>query len=176
MAAQGSTSVDDTGMTITEISGADIDALHPHLLVLYAACFAGPPWHEDDRDVAAYGSRIRHWAERDGFTGLVVHERSGRLTGATYGWHGPPEAGGARLPGIAHEWPFHVGDLMVHPDVQRRGLGRRLLDRLVTGRRPALLLTHPASASRRLYDTAGWRVTSTVDLSGSPGQVVYTLD
>jgi GNAT superfamily N-acetyltransferase len=143
---------------------------------MYAACFAGPPWHETDGDVVAYSSRIRLWAELDGFTGVIAHDLAGRLVGAAYGWYGPAEARGVRLPGIAAGRLFHVGDLMVHPGRQRRGLGRALLDRLVAGRRPALLLTHPESVSCRLYNTAGWRVTGTVDLPGSPGNVVYTLD
>jgi GNAT superfamily N-acetyltransferase len=169
--------VADLATTITEIGGPAVDALHPHLVDLYAACYGGPPWHETEDDVDAYASRIRRWAALDTFAGLVAHDEAGALVAACYGWQGPPTAGGIPLPGITAEEPFHVGDLMVHPTAQRRGLGRRLLDRLVAGRRPALLITHPESVSRRLYEAAGWRATGTLDLPHARGQhVVYTLD
>jgi ribosomal protein S18 acetylase RimI-like enzyme len=71
---------------------------------------------------------------------------------------------------------FHVGDLMVHPKAQRRGLGRELLDQLVSGRTPAVLVTHPDSGSRRLYEAAGWRSTGSVQLEPDSPLVVYMLD
>ena len=168
-------------VTIAEISGADVDALRPELTALYAACYAGPPWHEGERDVDRYAARLGTWAALDSFTGLTAHARAhdgddaGPLVAAAYGWQGPPESQGVPLPGIAAARPFHLADLMVHPTAQRRGIGRTLLDRCTRGRRPAVLLTHPDAAARRLYEAAGWRCTGTVELPATAPLLVYLL-
>ena len=162
--------------TIRPLTGADLDDVHAELVALYRRCYAGPPWHEGDEEVAAYATRIRTWATNDGFTGLIARHDDGTLAGATYGWVGPPEARGLPMPGVDHPRVFHVGDLMVDPDHWRRGLGRRLLDQLVTSRLPAVLVTHRDSGSRRLYESAGWRHTGTLAPPGSWDMLVYARE
>ncbi|HEY8527382.1 MAG TPA: GNAT family N-acetyltransferase [Acidimicrobiales bacterium] len=164
-------------LTIHPVSGIDVEDVHAELVTLYRRCYAGPPWHEGDDEVAAYATRIRSWATRDSFTGLIarVPDRDG-LAGATYGWLDPPEIRGLPMPGVDRPRVFHVGDLMVDPDHRRRGLGRRLLDQLVAGRLPAALVTHRDSGSRRLYESAGWRHTGTLTPPGSWTMLVYVRE
>lgn len=158
---------------VDEISGCDVDGIHGELLRIYAVCYSGPPWYETAEDVEVYADRIRDWAGLDSFAGLVARDASGSLVGATYGWSGPAEVRGMPLPGIEAANPFNVADLMVHPTVQRRGLGRALLDRLVEGRAPAVLLTHPDGEARHLYEAARWRCVGSVTPSESMEWLVY---
>jgi ribosomal protein S18 acetylase RimI-like enzyme len=147
------------------------------LAELYGLAYAGPPWSEGPDGVARYRDRLATWAGRNGFAGLLARRDDGLLAGAAYGWWGPPAIDDARLPGVAAgvERVFHVGDLMVHPAAERRGLGRRLLDQLVAGRAPCVLLTHPDPHAWRLYESAGWRRTGTIALVGAPSLLVYAL-
>jgi len=163
---------------ITAFSGEDVaGAFHAELVDLYGLSYREPPWDETDEDVAAYAARIREWAGYEGFTGLAVRDPvDGRLTGVVYGWFHPAESGGRPLPGVEAARPFHVGDLMVHPLARRQGLGRHLVDRLTADRRPAVLLTHPDSAARRIYEAAGWRHTGELDQPDAPTRSVFVLD
>lgn len=145
------------------VSGADVASRNDELVQLYAACYSAPPWSEGPEEVTAYRVRLEGWAAQPSFTGLLARDPMGRLIGAVYGWSGPPELKGTRLPGIEHEGVFHVGDLMVHPHAQRRGLGRLLLGTVVSDCRPAVLVTHPESEARHLYAAMGWLPTGTVE-------------
>lgn len=154
-------------------SEAATEPLRTEIVELYAHCFADPPWSEGPDEVAAHAARIPGWRDRDGFTGLQVRDGRGRLVAAAYGWFGRPEVDGTPMPGVDHDWAFHVVDLMVHAAARRRGLGRVLLDRLAGDRRPAVLVTHPGSGARRLYEAAGWRATGTFTVFGDRERVVY---
>lgn len=164
-------------LTITPFTGADAAAepLLTEILDLVAHCFAEPPWSEGPDDLAAQAERIPGWADRDCFTGLQVRDEQGTLVAAAYGWFGPPEVDGTPMPGVDRDRAFHVVDLMVHAVARRRGLGGVLLDRLVGDRRPAVLVTHPDSGARRLYEDAGWRATGTFTVFGDRERVVYAL-
>lgn len=159
--------------TIHPLTAVGVGTVHAELVALYRHCYAEPPWSEGPEEVAAYAERVRGWASEDGFTGLLARHDDGTLAGATYGWVGPPQVRSLPLPGIDHPSVFHIGDLMVHPRSRRHGLGRRLLDQLVAGRRPAVLVTHPDSDARYLYETAGWRSTGTITPLGSWPMLVY---
>ena len=165
-----------TGLTVRPLDRAGVEAAHDELVGLYARCFAEPPWSEGADDVAAYAERIGEWAARTGFAGLVARSDGGTLVAAAYGWVGRPEVEGVSLPGVGHDSAFHVGDLMVDAPARRRGLGRALLDRLVAGRRPAVLVTHPGSDARGLYESAGWRRTGDLTLPSGVDRVVFVLD
>jgi GNAT superfamily N-acetyltransferase len=161
--------------TIHPLDGPGVAAVADELADLYARCYAEPPWSEGPDDVARYRTRLAAWATEAAFTGLLARRRDGSLAGATYGWVGPPSLRHVPLPGLGPGPVFHVGDLMTHPDHRRHGLGRRLLDTLVAGRRPAALVTHPDSGARRLYDAAGWAATGTVAVPGIDPLLTYVL-
>ena len=163
-------------LAVGPLTGPGVERVLDDLVALYAGCFAEPPWSEGPDEVAAYAERIRRWATRSGFTGLVARGDDGTLVAAAYGWFGRPEVDGVPMPGVDHGRAFHIGDLMVHPSARRRGLGRALLDRLVVGRRPAVLVTHPDSDARRLYEAAGWRRTGRFTAPGGLARVAYALD
>jgi GNAT superfamily N-acetyltransferase len=156
-------------------AGAAAEPLRTEILDLVAHCFAGPPWSEGPDDVVALADRIPGWRDRAGFTGLQVRDERGTLVAAAYGWFGPPEVDGTPMPGVDRDRAFHVVDLMVHAVARRRGLGRVLLDRLVGDRRPAVLVTHPDSGARGLYEAAGWRATGTFTVFGDRERIVYVL-
>lgn len=167
---------DATRVSIGPLTGPGVERAHHELVELYARCFAEPPWSEGPEEVAAYAERIRAWATRSGFAGLLARRDDGTLVAAAYGWFGPPDVEGVPMPGVDHSRAFHVGDLMVDSSARRQGLGRALLDQLVAGRRPAVLVTHPDSSARRLYQAAGWRPTGRFTVLGGLDRIVYALD
>jgi GNAT superfamily N-acetyltransferase len=157
------------------IDGPGVASVADDIAALYALSYAEPPWSEGPEDIAAFRTRLRVWAAERGFVGLLARRPDGALVGAAYGWWGASEVGGTPLPGVDHELVFHVGDLMVHPAARGRGLGRGLLDQLVTGRRPAALVTHPESAARHLYDAAGWACTGLLTPPGTAPLLTFIL-
>ena len=61
---------------------------------------------------------------------------------------------------------FYLQDLLVHPDHQRKGIGRALLERCIarfTHVRQKVLLTDDEPHQHRLYEAAGYR-----DVAASP--------
>ena len=136
------------------VAGVDLDlrsavpADAGELLTLQLACWVEearanpgvdiPPLRETLEDVSAW---LREW------TTLVVRA-SGRLVGAVRG----------RL--VGDTW--HVGRLMVAPDLRGRGLGRELLSRAEAAappdaRRLSLFTGVGSAANLRMYQRAGYR-------------------
>lgn len=113
-------------------------------------------------------------AANPGFRALVVTAPpgDGAVIAFAYGFHGGSgqwwhdlvrSALVARWgQGVATEWlddSFEVAEVHVHPEYQRRGIGRRLLFRLTGGRteRTAVLSTMDTnSPARRLYRSLGF--------------------
>lgn len=161
---------------LTELGRRTVEVRHAELVALYSACYAAPPWNETQPDFDAYADRIRAWSALDGFAGVMLVDAADDLVGVTYGWQGPAEIRGVRLPGVDHPEVFNVADLMVRPAERGRGLGRSLLDALVEDRRPAALVTHTDSPARRLYDAAGWKAVGELTPPDSLTWIVYLRD
>ena len=68
---------------------------------------------------------------------------------------------GADLVGILRAWSDggflgYIADLAVHPDYQRRGIGRELLRRAVASDTDVQFLLHAAPAAANYYGHIGW--------------------
>ncbi|WP_370291462.1 tRNA (guanosine(37)-N1)-methyltransferase TrmD [Nocardioides sp.] len=140
----------------------------PELLVLQRACWMQEALANDRLDIPALHESlddVRAWL---GTWQTWVLRRSGRLVGAVRGrlLDDGPTAGA-----------WDIGRLMVAPDLQGEGLGRRLLEH-IQAVAPAeassyVLFTGAASSdNQRLYRRAGFRVRA--DLEAPPGAIVLT--
>jgi GNAT superfamily N-acetyltransferase len=123
------------------------------LAEIYAETFNGPPWH-DGWTVAAAKERIERMVIRP--TGLgVVAETDGAVIGAALGDL-------CRWTDGEH---FHLQEMFVRPQEQRRGVGSALMNEL--GKRleehnvrVIYLQTHPGSAAETFYAKHGYTATA----------------
>ncbi|MFT7841617.1 GNAT family N-acetyltransferase [Saccharothrix sp. BKS2] len=172
---------------LTEVGAPGLLALVQPLERIYRACFAEPPWNEDEARFAGFADRLARHVAEPGVRGFVAWHH-GEPTAVVYGWPAAPE-----LP----DTPFHTGvhnalhpaerhrlrppaievvELMVAPGHRGRGLGGQLLGRLVGGFPRAWLCTHADAPARRLYRARGWVERGAfTDPLGAP-LVVLTLD
>jgi ribosomal protein S18 acetylase RimI-like enzyme len=106
--------------------------------------------------------------ERKGLKAVAAQDADGRLVGVAYGYLGAPgqwwhDQVQAALPADHRSrWlagAFEVCELHVRPEVQGQGVGRSLLDALLTGPpAPTAVLTTPDADTRArgFYRAAGW--------------------
>lgn len=161
-------------MRLDRITGPDIAELGPRLTTVYAAAFAGPPYHYDQARAARAMRGLRFAATQPEAAVALVSDPDGEVLGAAWGWVTPPglhppespyadlyaqigqAIGGAE---IAHEVlpdRFELVELFTHPACQGRGLGRRLVDSVLGGR-DGWLLAWPSAPAYRTYLHWGWR-------------------
>ena len=125
-------------------SEADFDAC----VTLYIATFAGEPWNETwSQEVVA--ARLRQMLLTPGFFGVVID--AGGINGFALG--------------IAEPWHegshFYLKEMCIHPSLQRRGLGKQLLQYLSdqiqeTGSSRIYLLTARDGPTESFYAKAGF--------------------
>ena len=181
------TATDEPTVPVRPLPAAEAAARVGDLLAIYHAAFTGPPWHETAASVAAHSPTMLERLHRPQ-THVVVAESGERLLGAAYGWPAPatlPDAdlyhriAAAAGPQVVAERltapAFEIVELIVHPDAQRRGLGRRLLDTLRAGR-PAWLLTHADSAAAEFYRALGWSVRGRFTTSHGHPMLLFVHD
>jgi len=137
---------------------------------VYAAAFGQAPYHEGPDQAEAFVDRVRRYArERDGLRLVLVVD------------DGPAGMGLAVLARPGDWWRDHAAEtvgpqqaarwmpspcleivhLAVHPERQRKGIGRLVHDLLIAGTPAAtgILSCNPeAEPARRLYSERGWRV------------------
>lgn len=86
-------------------------------------------------------------------------------------------AGGYLVP---REACFHLGEIDVHPDYQRRGIGRRLISAILVqaqarGMRQASLTTDRlAPFNARFYETMGFAICDVADCSSRLAALLHT--
>jgi len=176
-------------MRVSVATTAPDPGLLAEATAVYAAAFRQAPYHEDKQRAAAFTERVlRYAAERDGFRFATSRDDEGRLTGLALAVLARPgdwwrdQAAAALAGRDVRRW---LGDLcleVVHvavpPALQRRGIGKRLHDALISGR-PAptgVLSCHPeARPAQQLYLHRGWTLLTEEFRTGGPGQLGYWL-
>jgi ribosomal protein S18 acetylase RimI-like enzyme len=154
---------------IVRLAQYDIPLLQPSILKVYRKAFGPPPYNEGDADTQAFGENFGYHVHRTGFRCLLAREvPSGLVVGFVYGctsragqwWYDVVAAGLG--PEQSTRWlnsAFEMIELAVIPDMQGRGIGGRLHDRLLVGlpHTTALLSTMQVETSaQRLYYRRGW--------------------
>jgi GNAT superfamily N-acetyltransferase len=153
----------DEGYTLARYDGSDLLARLGEFTSLYLEVYAEPPydsgpvWSAD-----AFLDRTRRQTAAQGFSCVAAYDAAGDLIGYSFG-----------LPFAAKQWwanttatppelidspKFAVIELIVQAHWRGRGIGRRLLDALLSQRsEPYATLTAIATApARTLYDHLGW--------------------
>ena len=133
------------------------------LLTLQRACWLQEQWDNPGVDIPALGESladVQAWLGRDT---VLVARAGGRMVGA--------------VRGSRHEDTWEIGRLMVAPDLQGQGLGRRLLEAMEAAAPPGVtsyaLFTGAGSArNQRMYKKAGYRLLGPD--AGVPGAVRLT--
>ncbi len=148
---------------------ADVIDRSDELVEIYAESFSQPPWSEEASRVEMFRRHIPTYSKRKDFT-AVFAEGDGRIMGF---------AMGARLTPAAWWWKdvasklsasqvetwltdcYELIEIAVRPNVQGKGIGAGLHDRLFekVTTKTALLSTHPkAERALALYRSRGWQV------------------
>lgn len=173
------------GITVRRTDAIQLGRHATQLETLYRRCFTEPPWRESAERLAGFPGRLTAHLGRGGFAGLVASS-GGHLVGAVYGWPaGPRLATGspfddalaaAVTPEVAGRLvapALIVAELMVDPRYQRRGIGRGLLTRFISGWSSAWLCTHPDAPAARMYRQDGWREETKFEVDEYP-MVLFT--
>ena len=164
--SRGSNEVD---IAARPLAGAARTDVRDELLAVYREAFFGPPWNETEEHVAAYAARLDGDAQRDGAS-LAVARMGGMCVGFATGWVTPSpfpdetswhraicEALGDGVVNGRLAGSFELDELAVVHRMRRRGVGRKLLDALITDGSAAWLVTSQrATAAIGLYRSLGW--------------------
>jgi ribosomal protein S18 acetylase RimI-like enzyme len=153
---------------LTRLDGAATAAIGDQLVAVYRAAMSAPPFFETEVETGWFAQELAGEVTEPGFRCWTAHDAD-RLVGFAYGLPTPeiPPDGWYGLlrvaVGAAAEWlegQFAVVWIAVHPDRRGRGLGRRLLERLLAGAdtERAWLITHDLDTpARALYRSLGFR-------------------
>jgi GNAT superfamily N-acetyltransferase len=153
-------------LVMQEPSGPTLEAAR----TVYAAAFGQPPYREGPEQVAAFVDRVRRYArERDGLRLVLVDDDGpaglGLAVLARPGDWWRDRAAETVGPQQAERWMpspcLEIVHVAVHPERQRKGIGRLVHDLLIAGTPAptAILSCNPeAEPARRLYARRGWRV------------------
>ena len=149
-------------VSVVEVTRTQFAACTEEVLEVYAEAMEVSP--------AAARSRrgiLAAHLQREGLRALVAVDGQ-RMVGVAYGYRGAPgqwwhdQVSAALTARQSQEWlssAFEVCELHVRPELHGTGLGRRLLDALLTdvGTRTAVLTTPDADTrARRFYRAGGW--------------------
>jgi GNAT superfamily N-acetyltransferase len=155
-------------MPVERLDGPRTMAISDRVFDLYRRCYTRPPWSETPHQLAEYPAKLAAATRRPGFTAMTIIDDE-RPVGLSYGWPTLDPRNGDRMEkavvaafGAARAealigGAFAVAELFVDPDVQGRGIGRRLLEGMVRDKDAAWLVTHPPAPAARLYRKLGWK-------------------
>jgi GNAT superfamily N-acetyltransferase len=166
-------------------SPAEVSERAVELRAVYAEVFSLPPYNEGPEMADEFLDRLAEESKRPGFS-LVAACGGGRplgLVGFAYGYTMPA---GEWWDGTDRPAPEEVKaadklaviEWAVLPDRRGAGIGRRLLDELLAGRREqwATLTVVPAADARVIYDRWGWRQVASTRPGRMPGMAVMLLE
>jgi ribosomal protein S18 acetylase RimI-like enzyme len=156
---------------LTRLDGPAAAAVSEQLVAVYRAAMGAAPFFETEVETGWFAEELAGEVEEAGYRCWVATE-DGRVVGFAYGLPTPeiPSDGWYGLvreavgPAAAERWlagQFAVVWLAVHPDHRGRGLGRRLLERLLAeaGTERAWLITHDLDTpARALYRSLGFQL------------------
>ena len=161
---------------------AEVTERAVELRAVYAEVFSLPPYNEGPELAEEFLDRLAEESKRPGFS-LVAACGCGRLVGFAYGYTMPA---GEWWDGTDRPAPEEVKaadklaviEWAVLPERRGAGVGRRLLDELLTGRRErwATLTVVPAADARVIYDRWGWRQVASTRPGRMPGMAVMLLE
>ncbi|MBB4930853.1 ribosomal protein S18 acetylase RimI-like enzyme [Lipingzhangella halophila] len=175
----------ETDVELCDLAAPAFRHALPALLEIYTAAM-DPPREQ----LTGRRTIMEQHARNPRFTSVVALAPSGSAVGFGYGFHG--QSGQwwhdvvtsglrTRAPGAERRWfadSFEIAELHVLPESQRRGIGRRLLERLTAARRErtAVLSTYTGpTAAHGLYTAYGFTdVLTEFYFPGSPYQP-YTI-
>jgi ribosomal protein S18 acetylase RimI-like enzyme len=142
----------------------------PELAAVYLSAFGAPGYDEEPERAEQFATeQIPLHSQRDDFK-LVVSRTGEKITGFVYGFTGQrgqwwsDRVAAAVTPELAAEWigdHFEVVDLAVAVEAQRQGVGRALMEALMSDlpNRKALLTTYTDDRpAPRLYRRLGWKL------------------
>jgi ribosomal protein S18 acetylase RimI-like enzyme len=170
-----------TGITITELDAGAVDRHRSEMALVHQAAFG-----KDDAYMEAYRDvELPEMAAYAGFRCVVAHE-NGRMVGFVLGYNATANPAWYRnVAEAVRATPFaswledawYLGDIAVHPDAQRRGIGSTLHGMIVAsvpGRDLVLITFHGDHPAQRFYRRHGWRVL-VADFVYRPGSPLTTL-
>jgi ribosomal protein S18 acetylase RimI-like enzyme len=152
------------------LDGPATAAVSDQLVAIYRAAMSAPPFSEGEVETGWFAEELAGELDEAGYRCWVAGDGD-RVVGFAYGfptpevpgegWYGSlREAVGPSAAGHWLEGQFAVVWIAVHPDRRGRGLGRRLLERLLAGAGTdrAWLVTHDLDTpARALYRSLGFR-------------------
>ncbi len=156
---------------ILAASLTDNGSLQADLVDVYRRAFRGSPYAKSPAEVDAFARFLPVHAGAPGYRLVVATDSDeGKVVGFSYGrtaargqpWYDLVE-GSLQSAGLG-EWlidAYQIVEMAVAPAVQRRGIGSRLHERLLSGlpHRRAVLTTMAADTpAYRFYWSKGWRV------------------
>jgi GNAT superfamily N-acetyltransferase len=168
-------------MRYDAVDASQAPALVDELADLYAEVYAEPPYNEGEEHVARFAQHYLDETTRAGF-GLVIAVDNDLVAGAVHGW---TMAAGQWFNRPITEPPaeiknapkFAIMEWMVRKRYRRAGIGRHLLDVILTGRPEpyAILASNPASIARRIYDKLGWHYCGSTEPAFMPSMDILAL-
>jgi ribosomal protein S18 acetylase RimI-like enzyme len=155
---------------LTRLDGPGAAAVREQLVAVYRAAMGAAPFFETEVETGWFAEELAGELDEAGYRCWMATE-DGRVVGFAYGLPTPeiPSEGWYGLvreavgPAAAERWlagQFAVVWIAVHPDHRGKGLGRRLLERLLAeaGTERAWLITHDLDTpARALYRSLGFQ-------------------
>jgi ribosomal protein S18 acetylase RimI-like enzyme len=157
---------------------------------LYDEVFSAPPFRWTDDESEHHRRMLASLLVEPTF-GLVTAEADGQLVSFAYGytlptntrwWDGFQEPLPVELTQKREGWTFALIDLAVHREWRGQGIGRQLVDVLLSVRseqRATLCVQPSATDAQAFYDRLGWQKVGRKDMPAdavSPSFDVYVVE
>lgn len=146
----------------------DIAARAGELGLIYAEAYRDPPYHEGERETAAFVEHLPKQPEHPGFAMVVAEDPDGQAVGFVFGFTFEPGAWwrpDADEPEVVRGVPrFAVMELAVRPAFHGRGIATAMMADLLADRPEpyATLCANPDAVARQIYARWGWQPAGTV--------------